>query len=185
VTERSVVELASSPSIRILKLGLQISDIPAVRKNTADRQLPAGRVSSTKEERPITHAKVLHTQTCRTSPQYLLVSNQQVCGYSQPRNRIANHPLSLAEDHEKRCEERQGMQFGRHGSQRRRSGRLIAPERRSWVMSSSCDCDASTKAGHDLSRFPTRAVRRRQDAHLHPGTGHTDRSRHIANISHT
>jgi hypothetical protein len=78
------------------------------------------------------------------------------------------------------------MQFGRHGAQRRRSGRLIAPERRSWVPSSACDGDASAKAaGHDLSRFPTGAVRRRQGAHLHPGTGHSDRSRHIANISHT
>jgi hypothetical protein len=133
------------------------------------------------------HAKVLHTQTCRTSPRYLLVSNQQVCGYSQEMNRIANHPLSLAEDHEKRCTERRAMQFGRQGSQRRWSGRLFAPDNRRWVFSSSSDGDASTKARHGLSRILARAVEFRQGAlaTLHARTGHTDRFSHITNISHT
>jgi hypothetical protein len=136
---------------------------------------------------PITHAKVLHTRTCGTSPRWLLITYQQVRGYTQSRNRIANHPLSLAEDHEKQVEERRRVQFRRHGAQWRRSGGTFAPGCRSWELRSSRGTEAQTKDGHDLSRSPARAISRSEGAlaGLRPGTAHTDRSNHIANISHT
>jgi hypothetical protein len=78
------------------------------------------------------------------------------------------------------------MQFGAE-AQRRWSGRSFAPERRYWV--SSTPFEVSAGIGHELSRTLSRGAGRvvhgrGSAAGLHPGIANTDRSRHIANISH-
>jgi hypothetical protein len=81
------------------------------------------------------------------------------------------------------------MQFGRAGTQWRRSGRSFAPGCRPWVPSISREANTSTKDGHGLSGSLTRQAAGVQHpqgelAGARAGVGHNNRFRHISNISH-
>jgi len=118
-----------------------------------------------------------------------MVTYLQVGTYPHVPNCIVNHPLSLAEDREKRSEARTKVQFEQLETQRRRSGGSFAPECRSWERYAAWQGRASTMAGHQL--VGPGAGEARRSTHLRRAfagpevvIGHAYRSRHIAHFSH-